>query len=196
LQGIGGIFSAISGAASMPSGPGPGPTFDVIAGQQQQQAYDAQATSLGQQANYATLYGAEQVAQNNYQVTKTQATQEAQFSAAGVDIKGSPLSIMTETQQLGNQVSTMISQRATLDAQLLSEQGLQALRSGAAAAFGGQAQSDLAIYNYQVQKTQAMNGAIASGLTGAGAVAQGIAGFFGGSGSGGGGNADPGIGVP
>ncbi len=171
----------------MPNGPGPGPTFDKIAGQQQQQAYDAQAQSLGEQSNFAYLYGLEQKAQNDYAVTKFRATQEAQYSASGVDIKGSPLGVLTETQMLGDQVSNMIMQRANLESNLYSEQGLQALRAGAFANFSGQAQSDIATYNYQVQRAQAGNAAIGAGIQGVGALASGIGGLFGGGGSSGGG---------
>lgn len=146
----------------MPSGPGPAGTLSELSGYQQQNAYNAEAQSLSQESTYAYQYGQLQAAQNDYQVQKTMGTQAAQFGASGVTLSGSPLGILTETQQLGNQVSSMYRQQGTLQSQLLEEQGLQMLTSGSAAAFSGQAQALTDQYNYKVQKAQTVDEAIAS----------------------------------
>lgn len=163
----------------MPKGPGPGPTFDIIAGKEQEKAYDEQAKQFGEQSNFAYLYGLEQERQNDYMVTKFKAQQESQFAAGGVDISGSALAVMTETQTLGDQMSKMIRKKADLESNLLEEQGLQALRSGSFAAFSGQARADIATWNYQVAKAQAQNGAIGAGIAGVGGVASALGGAMG-----------------
>lgn len=152
-----GTVESQAALASMPTSAGPGPQFSTIGGQQQQQAYDVQAQDLGQEASLALEYGQEQINQNNFNTTKFQATQEAQFSASGVTISGSPLGVLTETAVQGAQVSTMIGQQSQEQAMLYSDQGLQALRSGSFANFSGQASADLANYNFTLQQTQAKN---------------------------------------
>lgn len=173
-------FQGIGALLSMPSGPGPAGTFAEISGYQQQNAYNAEATALGQESTYAYQYGQLQAAQNDYMVQKTMGTQAAQFGASGVTLSGSPLGILTETQQLGNQVSSMYRQQGTLQSQLLQEQGLQMLTAGNAAAFGGQAQNLMDIYNYKVQKAQTVDSAIFGGIGSAiSAIGGGIGGFLG-----------------
>lgn len=153
-------MQGLMGLMSMPTGPGIGPMFSVISGQQQQQAYNTEAGELSQEAAYSIESSQLAAAQNNYQVAKTMGTQEAQFGAAGVTMAGSPLGILTETQQLGGQVSNAILLQGQLQSALQSEQGLQMLRQGSAAAFAGQANAMQDNYNYQLQKAQTVDAAI------------------------------------
>ncbi len=152
--------------ASQPNGPGIGPQMSIIQGQQQQTAYDAEAASLGQESTDAYKFGLEERAQNDYKVASQKAHQNAQFGQSGVELSGSPLGILGETQALGDQVSRMIMERATAQSDLYSEQGLQMLRSGSAAAFGGQAKAIDMTYQYQLQKAQNTNSAWGSILDG------------------------------
>ncbi len=154
-------FQGMAALASMPSGPGIGPMFSKISGSQQQAAYTDQATATSQQATFAYQQGMLQAAQNDYAVTKAKSTQDAQFNSSGVTLSGSPLAILTETQGLGNQVSTAYRLQGTLQSQLLGEQGLQYLRSGSAAAFSGQADADNMNYQFELQKAQTVDSAIA-----------------------------------
>jgi hypothetical protein len=157
-------MAGLIGLAAIPSGPGPAPLMAKISGYQQQIAYQNEADALGQQSTYAYKYGLEQAAQNDYAVQKTMGTQAARFGAAGVTLSGSPLGILTETQQLGNVVSSMYKEQGTLQSNLLQEQGLQMLRAGSAAAFGGQATAISDQYNYEVQKAQAVDAAIGGAI--------------------------------
>lgn len=145
----------------MPSGPGIGPMFSIISGNQQQEAANEQASDLGQESTYAYENSLVQAAANDYQTRKAQGTQNAQFGASGVTLAGSPLGILTETQQLGNQVSTAIKKQGALQSTLYSDQALQVLRQGSAAAFAGQAGALDQQYQYKLQKAQTVNSAIA-----------------------------------
>ena len=166
---------SLIGLASLPSGPGIGPQFSIISGNQQQAADVTQATDLASQSTYAYQQSLLEAAQNDYNVTKTKASQDAQFASSGVTLAGSPLGILTETQSLGNQVSNAIKLQGSLQSKLLSDQGLMMLRSGSAAAFGGQADALNQTYQYKLQKAQATNQAIAGALSfGGSAIMAGI----------------------
>lgn len=175
---------SLIGLASIPSGPGIGPMFSIISGNQQQAAATDQANSLSKESTFAYEQSLLEAAQNDYNVTKTKASQDAQFASSGVTLAGSPLGILTETQSLGNQVSNAIKLRGQLQSDLYSEQGLQMLRQGSAAAFAGQAGALNDTYQYKLQKAQATNqawaGALSFGLSAAGGLAGSAFGGFGG----------------
>lgn len=160
------------GVQALPTGPGIGPEFSEISGQQQQQAADAQATDLGQESTYAIQTSLMQAAQNDYAVTKQQASQNAQFSTSGVTLAGSPLGILNETQELGAQVSNQIRLQGQLQSQLYSDQGLAMLRQGSAAAFAGQANALQDQFSYESQKSQAMASLYGAQVQGSLAAAQ------------------------
>jgi len=166
---------------SMPNGPGIAPMMDVIAGQQEQQAYNFQAQLEQQQAGFALLTSKIQASQNDYEWQKAMTDQEAEFSASGVTLQGSPLAVMTETAVRGQDVSNMIRLQGAEQSLLMGEQGLNYLRQGDAAAFAGEANSLNDLYNYQLGRAQAYNSAVGAGLSGLGAAA-GLA--FGGGGGG------------
>lgn len=171
-----GLFDMGSGLRSMPNGPGISPMMSVIAGGQQQFAYQQEANAESQQSTFALQDSLLQAAQNDYNVQKVKAEQDAQYAVSGVNISGSPLAVMTETQMLGDQVSNQIRQRGQLESMLYSEQGLQYLRQGSAAAFSGIADAMNYNYQYQLQKAEATNSAIGAGISGIGAAAGALSG--------------------
>lgn len=179
-----GLAGGLFGAGQQAAGPGLAPLMYNLSGQQQQQADDAQATSLSQESSEAYQYSLQQAAMNDYQVTQTKDNQALQFASSGVTLAGSPLGIMAETQGLGNMVSANIRQQGLNQAQLLSEQGLQMLRQGSNAQIMGVAQGLQSQYQSQVQQYQQQQQNMQSGLSGLNAGVQGIGSLFSGGGNG------------
>ncbi|MBX9688201.1 MAG: hypothetical protein K2X27_15945 [Candidatus Obscuribacterales bacterium] len=182
-----GLFGMIGGmrGSKAAASPGIAPLMYMISGQEQQQAARDEAGNLSAQSRLAYEQSLLDAQQKQREYTAFKEQQALKFASSGVTLQGSPLGILEETQQLGQQEQSAILRRGQEVSSLYEQQGLQMLRRGSAAAFGGFAQSLQSQYQSQVQAAQSRNQAVQTGLSGLQAGIQGLGAAFGGRGGGG-----------
>lgn len=166
-----GLFGMIGGlrGAKAASSPGIAPLMYMISGQEQQQAANAEANNLATQSSLAYEQSLLDAQQNDRQVTQFKEDQALRFASSGITLGGSPLAVLESTQQLGNQQSNAILRRGKEVSGLYEQEGLQMLRQGSAAAFGGFAQALQSQFQSKVQQYQLSNQAFQTGLQAIGA---------------------------
>ena len=188
---VSGLVGLTGGLRAAKAGPGIGPLYSILSGNEQQAAANVEANAIGRMSDFAYEQSLREAAQKDYEVTKVKEQQALDYASRGVTLAGSPMAVLTETQQLGDQESAAIRRRGQEQADLYSVQGLQMLRRGSAAAFGGFANALQSQFSSKQQSQMLKTQAIQSGLKGAGAFvsgigASGIGKLFGGGGGGGG----------
>lgn len=188
ISGIFGMAGGLRGAKAAAS-PGIAPLFYQYSGDDQQAAARAEAGSLSTQSSLAYQESLQDAAQMSRQVKATQENQALRMASSGITLQGSPLGILTETKILGQQQVDAIKARGLAVSGLLEQQGLQMLRQGSSAAFGGFAQSLQSKFEAANRSATLRSQAFQTGLSGlkAGIAALGdLGGGGGGGGSGGG----------
>lgn len=183
-SGLFGMIGGLRGAkaqAEQPTGPGIAPLMYLISGKEEQTAARAEAENLGRQGVMAYEQAQLEAAQKERQVRAFREEQALKFASSGITLQGSPLGVLEETRALGQQEVDAIRRRGEQVAKLYEEEGLQMLRRGSAAAFGGFANAMQSNWQSQMQaatqKNQARaqrDQAIQTGIAGLSAGVQGI----------------------
>lgn len=173
-----GLFGMIGGmrGSKAAASPGLAPFMYMVSGQEEQVAARAEASNLSRQASLAYEQSLLDAQQKERETTAFREQQALKFASSGVTLQGSPLGVLTETTLLGQQEADAIRRRGQEVSSLYEDQGLQMLRRGSAASFGGFAQALQSNYQSQVQAAAAKNQAFQTGLSGLGAAFQGLAG--------------------
>lgn len=161
-----GLFGMFRGLRGAKVGPGIGPMFSVLAGQEEAAAARAEAGLLGQQSDIAFTEAQREAARKAREVRAFREQQAAEFASGGGLLAGSKLAVLAETEILGQQEVSAIKRRGQAQADLFSAQGLQLLRRGSAAAFGGIAQSLQQQFASDTQAFAARGQAAQTGLAG------------------------------
>lgn len=183
-SGLFGMFGGLRGASAAAS-PGIAPKFYEISGQEEQAAAVAEAGSLSTQAGLAYEQSLLEAAQREREVRAFREQQALDFASSGITLAGSPLGVLTETKILGAQEVQAIKDRGVAVSGLLEQQGLQMLRRGSAAAFGGFAQSLQSKFEAANRSATLRSQAFQTGISG---IKAGISAFGGGGSSYGGGS--------
>lgn len=139
-SGLFGMFGGLADAKKA-ANPGIAPLFYEYSGRDQQAASRAEASAFGTQANLAYEQSLLEAAQVEREYRTFRDEQALRMASSGITLAGSPLGVLTETKILGSQLAESIRDRGEAQAGLLTQEGLQMLRRGSAAAFGGFAQS-------------------------------------------------------
>jgi hypothetical protein len=178
-QGLMSMFSGLR--ANKSAGVGIAPLFARLSGQGEQQAAQEEARLLGVQSDLAYSESLRDAAQRRREVEKFTEQQSLDFSSSGVTLQGSPLGVLEETRFLGQQEVDSIKRRGEAMSGLLSAQGLQMLRRGSSAAFGGFANALQMRFTNSAQGLALGQQGFQTGLSGFGAALQGISLLRGGS---------------
>ncbi len=175
ISAISGLVGAVGGLRGAKVGAGIGPLFSILSGQEQQAAAQEEARLLGKQADIAFSESLREAARVDREVNSFKEEQAVRFARNG-SLEGSPLGVLTETAILGREQSNAVKNRGDALSGLLSAQGLQMLRRGSAASFGGFASALQQQFESQMQSKQVKEQAIRTGLSGFAAGLQGFAG--------------------
>lgn len=173
------------GLGAAKQGPGIGPLFSIISGNEQKAAYDQEAWAIGRQADIIYEEGMREAARTAYNVKKFKEQQALDFASSGGTLQGSPMAVLTETAILGAQEVAAIRRRAEAQNELLTASGLQMLRRGNFASFSGQANALQQEFNAQSRAADLKQQAFSTGLQGLGAGIGAVGSLFGGGGGGG-----------
>lgn len=171
--------SAFSGVSSFKGGRsaaktpiGIGPMFSRISGQQ---AYDEARTMAELQSKQGLIAYEEGLRNESARRREIGAFKESQanaFSSGGINLAGSPLAVLEETEQLGQQELRAMRQATEARSNLLQQDALRILRMGSTQRFAAGAEamsSEFAFAQQQRQlKGQARTAAIGGASAGAG----------------------------
>lgn len=163
-----GLFGMIGGmrGAKAAASPGISPLMYMLSGQEEQAAARAEADALKRQSSLAYEQSLLEAAQKERQVTSFREQQALKFASSGMTLEGSPLAVLEETRALGQQEADAIRRRGDEVSRLYEQEGLQLLRRGSSAAFGGFAQALQSQFQSQMQASAARNQAFQTGLSG------------------------------
>lgn len=164
-SGLVGMIGGMRGAKAAAS-PGISPLMYMLSGQEEQAAARAEASALSRQSSLAYEQSLLEAAQKERQVTAFKEQQALKFASSGMTLEGSPLAVLEETRALGQQETDAIRRRGEEVSRLYEMEGLQMLRRGSAAAFGGFANALQSQFQSQQQAAAMKNQAFQSGLSG------------------------------
>lgn len=165
VSGIFGMFGGLKDAKAAAS-PGIAPLFYQISGYQQQNAAIDESNMLARQSNLAYEQSLIEAAQSDREWRAFRDQQALEFTDNGLTLQGSPLGVLTETAILGSQRTEAIKRRGEEVAGLYEMQGLQMLRQGSAAAFGGFAQALQSNFEAANRSANLRSQAFQTGLSG------------------------------
>ncbi len=174
-SGLFGMIGGLRGAKSQGVNPGPGlaPQMYMLSGQEEQAAAKSEADALSRQASLAYEQSLQDAAQKERQGRAIKEEQALRMASNGITLAGSPLGVLEETRALNQQEADAIKRRGEEVSALYEAEGLQMLRKGSAAAFGGfanslqsQFQSQVQGYQQGLQASAEKNQAIQTGISG------------------------------
>jgi hypothetical protein len=169
LMAISGLVGLTGGLRGAKAGAGIGPLFSVLSGQEEQRAAQEEGRLLGTQSDLAFTESLRSAAQKEREVKAFQEQQSLDFASSGITLQGSPLGVLEETRFRGAQEVKAIRDRGEALSGLLSAQGLQMLRRGSTAAFGGFAGALQQQFQNKMNSAAMKEQGIQAGLSGFGA---------------------------
>lgn len=115
--------------------------LNTFGGMMQQQEANQQADALHQEANYAYQDGLYKAQQAYIQGMHAYGQQAETFASNGVELQGSPLATLHETQALTNLQVSLFEQQGSLEQQLYNQQANQTQMQGLTAYLGALGQN-------------------------------------------------------
>ncbi len=146
------LFSGISGykggrtAANIPIGIGP--TFSRISGAAAMAEARAQSELQLKQANIAYEEGLRAEALRRAEIESFKEGQAASFASGGITLAGSPLGVLEETQQLGDQELRAMRSATEARSNLITQDALRILRNGGTQQFAANVEAQMSEFDF------------------------------------------------